>query len=288
MVAQTNAHYRPGLSVGTYRYQPWVRYVYGMPMALDAGGVNMDLDSVPSQLTTHNGSESKRLESAQPLGMLKSILGSSAPEQQFSTEDEQAEGVSAVSAIAKAQAEGQRVFHITQDNLDEALGEVAISSASRSDIRRAVSKFGYEAIVHEAPITVPGWQGSGYILTDPETGAGSYMIDGGKNGAFKLIVSGLLILMVAFLAFPLLLASGVGLVFFALALVVSTTLIAAGFALLEDNVKLCNALVSFAMGTIAVMVSLLIPGVSAAVAAMVGLVTNALASLVSTYAGYCR
>ena len=106
------------------------------------------------------------------------------PKQQFSTEEEPAEGVSAVAAIAKAQAEGQRVFHVTQDNLNDVMAEISISQASREDIQRAVSQFGYEAVVHEAPITVPGWRGSGYILTDPETGAGSYMIDGGKNGGF--------------------------------------------------------------------------------------------------------
>jgi hypothetical protein len=121
------------------------------------------------------------------------------PEQQFSTEDEPAEGVSAVAAIAKAQEQGQRVFHITQDNLDEALAEISISAESRDDIRRGVLQFGYEAIVHESPITVPGWRGSGYILTNPETGAGSYMIDGGKNGSFflGLLVGSMLMLAVA-------------------------------------------------------------------------------------------
>jgi hypothetical protein len=59
MAAQMSAEYRTSLSVGTYGYQPWVRYVYGMPMALDAGGVHMDLDSVPSHLTTHNGSAAR-------------------------------------------------------------------------------------------------------------------------------------------------------------------------------------------------------------------------------------
>ncbi|QOC23502.1 transglutaminase family protein [Wenzhouxiangella sp. AB-CW3] len=191
MAAQMGAEYRTNLSVGTYGYQPWVRYVYGMPMALDAGGVHMDLDYVPSHLTKHNGSASQRIEAAQPLGMLKSILENVVPEQQFSTEEEPAEGVSAVAAIAKAQAEGQRVFHVTQDNLNEVMAEVSISQASREDIQRAVSQFGYEAVVHEAPITVPGWRGSGYILTDPETGAGSYMIDGGKNGAFVVLMAGL-------------------------------------------------------------------------------------------------
>ncbi|QOC23515.1 hypothetical protein IC757_05075 [Wenzhouxiangella sp. AB-CW3] len=185
MAAQMSAEYRTNLSVGTYGYQPWVRYVYGMPMALDAGGVHMDLDYVPSHLTKHNGSASQRTEAARPLGMLKSILENVVPEQQFSTEEEPVEGVSAVAAIAIAQAEGQRVFRVTQDNLNDVMAEISISQASREDIQRAVSQFGYEALVHEASITVPGWRGSGYILTDPETGAGSYMIDGGRNGGFS-------------------------------------------------------------------------------------------------------
>jgi hypothetical protein len=101
MATQMSAEYRTNLSVGTYGYQPWVRYVFGMPMALDAGGVHMDLDSVPSHLTTYNGSASQRVATAQPLGILQSILENVVPEQQFSTEDEPAEGVSAVAAIAK-------------------------------------------------------------------------------------------------------------------------------------------------------------------------------------------
>lgn len=288
MAAQMSAEYRTNLSVGTYGYQPWVRYVFGMPMALDSGGVHMDLDYVPSQLTKHNGSSSQRANAAQPLGMLKSALEHLIPQQNFESEDESGEAVSAVAAIARAQAEGQRMFRITQENLDEAMSEISISAESRQDIQRAVSQFGYEAFVHEAPITVPGWRGSGYILTNPDTGAGTYMIDGGKNGAFKLIISGLLILMVAFLAFPVLIATGVGLVFFALAIIVATSLIAAGIALIEGNVALCNALVSLALGTIAVMIALLFPGVSKVVAAMIGMVTNTLASFASTYSGYCQ
>ena len=210
MAAQMGAEYRTGLSVGTYGYQPWVRYVFGMPMALDAGGVHMDLDRVPSHLTKHNGSASQAATANEPMGMLKSALENGVPEQQFSTEEEPAEGVSAVYAIAKAQAEGQRVFHITQDNLQEALAEISISPESRLDIQRAVGQFGYEAVVHEAPITVPGWRGSGYILTHPDTGDGVYMIDGGKNGSYLLGLSIGSALMLA-IALALIFAGPVGL-----------------------------------------------------------------------------
>jgi len=36
--------------------------------------------------------------------------------------------------------------------------------------------------VHENPIDVNGWVGSGYLVIDPETGAGAYLISGGNNG----------------------------------------------------------------------------------------------------------
>ncbi|MEW5837730.1 MAG: hypothetical protein AB1717_02725 [Pseudomonadota bacterium] len=36
--------------------------------------------------------------------------------------------------------------------------------------------------MHQADITVNGWTGSGYIILDPETGAGAYKISGGMNG----------------------------------------------------------------------------------------------------------
>jgi hypothetical protein len=43
---------------------------------------------------------------------------------------------------------------------------------------------GKEAIVSKMNINVNGWTGCGYIIIDPNTGAGAYMISGGTNGAF--------------------------------------------------------------------------------------------------------
>jgi len=50
-----------------------------------------------------------------------------------------------------------------------------------ADIRNALAA-GKDVTVHQAPITQSGWTGSGYIITDPATGAGAYMISGGANG----------------------------------------------------------------------------------------------------------
>lgn len=38
--------------------------------------------------------------------------------------------------------------------------------------------------MHQNPITYAGWTGAGYIITDPQTGAGAYKISGGSDGGF--------------------------------------------------------------------------------------------------------
>ena len=46
------------------------------------------------------------------------------------------------------------------------------------EIRQALNS-GKEVITHTDPISVPGWQGAGYVITDMETGAGAWKIGGG-------------------------------------------------------------------------------------------------------------
>jgi hypothetical protein len=36
--------------------------------------------------------------------------------------------------------------------------------------------------ISQARITYSGWTGAGYVIIDPQTGAGSYLIEGGANG----------------------------------------------------------------------------------------------------------
>ena len=106
-----------------------------------------------------------------------------------------AQGISAVKAIAIAQAEGQRIYTINAQNAATALPALTIGGDVGAEIRSAVQA-GKEVTVHESPISAHGWMGYGYIITDPETGAGAYIIDGGGNGGFLLaaIVATILVL----------------------------------------------------------------------------------------------
>ncbi|QEY16804.1 hypothetical protein D0C16_12980 [Cellvibrio sp. KY-GH-1] len=104
------------------------------------------------------------------------------PEQMFSTETEKAQGISAVKAIAIASQQGQKIWTIDKTNVDLALSKMSLGASAESDIRNAVHA-GQIATAHDSRINFNGWVGEGYILMDPNAGAGGYMISGGGNGS---------------------------------------------------------------------------------------------------------
>ncbi len=121
-----------------------------------------------------------RWDVAQERGRLSS-MEHLVPEQMFSTEDNPAHGISAVKALQLAAAEGQKIWTITQANLSTALAAINLPSAVESDIRNSVYA-GMEVTDHEQPVNFYGSSQVGYIVLDPETGAGGYLIGGGENG----------------------------------------------------------------------------------------------------------
>ena len=90
--------------------------------------------------------------------------------------------ISAVSAIAIAQAQGQKIFTISAKNADKAIPMLQHRGSVIEEIRSAIAA-GKEVTIHEKAITESGWSGAGYAVVDPETGAGAYLIEGGARGA---------------------------------------------------------------------------------------------------------
>jgi hypothetical protein len=48
---------------------------------------------------------------------------------------------------------------------------------------------GKEVITHTDSVSVPGWSGAGYVIIDPDTGAGAFKITGGSNGGILRDIS---------------------------------------------------------------------------------------------------
>src|SRR5690554_3827096 len=99
----------------------------------------------------------------------------------FSTDENPAHGISAVKAIQLAAAEGQKIWTITQANLDIALANIQLSNDIKTDILNAVNA-GQEVTTHEKFVNFYGKTSAGYIILDPTTGAGAYMITSGESG----------------------------------------------------------------------------------------------------------
>lgn len=101
-----------------------------------------------------------------------------------------AEGISAVKAIAIAQSQGQKIYTINQSNRATALPKLTLGGDVGAEIRNAIQA-GKEVVFHEHAINAHGWTGFGYIIVDPDTGAGAHMIEGRGNGGMLLgVVNG--------------------------------------------------------------------------------------------------
>jgi hypothetical protein len=117
-------------------------------------------------------------------GMRASAYEHLIPEKLFTdqTQPNAPQAISAVKALAIAASQGQKIYTITQANQDIILPQINVDPDVMTETQNALSA-GNEVTVHQSPITQSGWTGTGYIITDPVTGAGAYKISGGANGA---------------------------------------------------------------------------------------------------------
>ncbi|MFL0798419.1 MAG: hypothetical protein K6L73_13130 [Cellvibrionaceae bacterium] len=156
-------------------------YWFGVPRNTSFSGLSMDVDLIKMHRVAKDNDNQKTINYTKAVGSRYSAMEHLVPEQMFSTAEAPAQGISAVKALAIAAAEGQRVYTITQDNLNEALAAINLSADTEAEIRNAVNA-GKTATAHESQITFGNWVGSGYLLIDEQTGAGAYKIAGGSNG----------------------------------------------------------------------------------------------------------
>jgi hypothetical protein len=173
---------------GSYGYEPHVSRFFGFPRAIEAGGAVMNI-RIARQLGTHE-TDAEQLKTLNlQSGLLSSALEHAVPEQMFVTAQNPGEAISAVKALAKASAAGQRVYHLTPANQTTTLSQIHQDGDTMTEIRAALAA-GLEIITHTEAVSVPGWSGAGYIILDPETGSGAYKIGGGANGGFAVLLTG--------------------------------------------------------------------------------------------------
>jgi len=114
---QQDGHYQLAAGNGTFGYEPNVNYLFGFPRAIETGGVVFDI-LVTTVQAMNDGDQEKQKQFVMQTGILASALEHAVPEQLFADPNSATppEAVSAVKALQKISAEGQRVYCTTLTN----------------------------------------------------------------------------------------------------------------------------------------------------------------------------
>ena len=172
--------------LGTHGYEPKVNTLFGFPRSISPGGVVFDIPIAMVNLTDGMDQGSNR-KYQQQIGQLGSALEHIMPEQLFSSANPQPEAISTVNALSKANAEGQRIYKLTNRNMVETLPNLNLDIETEAAIEQAI-RAGLEVFAHTDSLSIPGWNGAGYAVLNPLTGSGAYLISGGMNGGFIDVV----------------------------------------------------------------------------------------------------
>jgi hypothetical protein len=100
------------------------------------------------------------------------------------------EAISAIKALQIASIQGIPIHKIDAANISGELPTLQLSNEVKTDIQNVVHT-GKEVIVSERNIQLNDWKGVGYIVLDPATGAGAYMISGISGGSLTAVTQDL-------------------------------------------------------------------------------------------------
>jgi len=196
-------------SFGNFMASAKTLYWFGIAKNVSFPGLVMDINRYASMNVAKDNDPATAITYNRQSGMRLSAFEHLIPERMFAdptkplNDPTQPQGFSAVKVLALAASQGQKIFTLNQANQAQhqtLLAQITIDPQAMTEIQNALAA-GKEVTVHQAPITQSGWTGSGYIITDPGTGAGAYKIVGGANGGWLVGLAEVcaIIVMAAFL-----------------------------------------------------------------------------------------
>lgn len=189
-------------SYGTFMANATPHYFFGIVTSVSFPGVVMDVDRLVYQTVAKDDDNAKRIAYLRQAGAAGSAFEHAIPERLFAdpskplNDPSQPQGVSAMKALAIAASQGQKIYTLNANNQAyhaQTIVQLQIDVDTKQEITNALAA-GKEVTVHQAEISVNGWTGCGYIILDPDTGAGAYKISGGANGGALIFLAMLSVL----------------------------------------------------------------------------------------------
>jgi hypothetical protein len=153
-------------------------YLFGMPRTVSPGGISIDVDRDLHAVCSRDGDREKIKEYNINCGSIGSYLEGNVLESMFG-----ARGVSTIHILSAANLQGNKIYHITRENINAVLPNLQYGYELKAIIENLVQA-GKEITIPEQNVNIDGWVGTGYIALDPENGTGAYMIAGGLSGGF--------------------------------------------------------------------------------------------------------
>jgi len=149
---------------------------FGFPRTVSAGGLGIDIDKDFYSVSPIDGDRQKVKQFFMNNGIIGSYLEGGIFEQIFG-----GEAVSTIHILNKANQEGIKVYQINSANAADVLPKLQYNTLKKQSLQNLIDS-GKEITIPEKKVTISGWNGTGYIVLEPEDGTGAYMIDGGFSG----------------------------------------------------------------------------------------------------------
>jgi hypothetical protein len=177
---QAGMSWRRDTSYATVGIGATTDQVLGTVVRLTPDSYFIDVDSLVGYETANNGD----VLPAKSFNMLAGIMGSACEGAVFSQFDPQTSpGVSTVSILQEAMAEGVPLVEVKSSNAASSIRELSLSAGVTGAIRDAVAQ-GMEVVAPARAISIGSWRGAGYVVVDPDTGNAGFMIQEDRAGGF--------------------------------------------------------------------------------------------------------
>jgi PKD repeat protein len=164
-------------SVGSFSIPLSVSYFFGIPRSGNYRSRQVDV-KLNLQIVVAP-TDTARFNFMSQIGMHGSYLEGSVLDQLFGLQRQP--GISAAQLLMEANDQGIPIYTITADNVNTIRPILNVGEDVQLDITNAIHA-GKQVIVPQRELVHGNWKGAGYIIQDPVTGEGVYLLSGGLNG----------------------------------------------------------------------------------------------------------
>ncbi len=161
-----------------------VSNLFGVPTRVSDTGIMIDVDRNIYVAMSKSGDPAQLRQFMILSGEMSSVMEHAIFEQLYG-----AKGVSTIQLLQAANNQGIPIYNISQSNISSVLPILQISNEIKIDIQNAVNA-GKTVVIPKQNITYYSWSGTGYIVQDPVTGAGAYMISTNLAGGGQCVAAG--------------------------------------------------------------------------------------------------